>query len=124
MALIPTDPFQDGTEPIVPERHRRCHEDLRHPYVWPVAGERPEPYYGTLKIVSHCPSPDGSCTYVRYADGRYDTIANGFLPDGYGTHHNGPRFMPGDDIRGDISNSEGMDAMNFWFNNSDNGANF
>lgn len=99
-------------------------DDLRHPYNWPCQGERPEPYYGTLKIVAHCPTADHQCTAVRYADGRYDIIANGFLPDGYDAHNNGPRFMPGDDIRGDISNSEGMDAPNFWFNNSDNGANF
>ena len=43
---------------------------------------------------------------------------------GTGGHGNGPRRLDTQDIRGDISNSEGMDAPNLWFNNSDMGQNF
>ena len=102
--------------------------DLLHPNCYPgliTPTERPEPYYGTLKIVNHCPTVDHRATAVQYDDGRYDIIANGFVPDGHDVHNNGPMFAPGDcGIRGDISNSEGMDWPNYVFNNTDNGASF
>ena len=63
---------------------------------------------------------------MQYADGTQGYIANGFIPDVFGVgQHNGPRYSPfSSGARGDISGSEGMDAPNFWFNNSDNGASF
>ena len=62
-------------------------------------------------------------TCINRPSTRY--IANGFIPDGFDMPHNGPRYSPfSSGARGDISGSEGMDAPNFWFNNSDNGASF
>lgn len=64
-------------------------------------------------------------TAVQYADGRYGMIANGYIPDDSGSVvDNGPKCMPWDDVRGNTSMSEGMDVMNYQFNNSDNGATF
>lgn len=89
-----------------------------------IAPPRPEPYYGTLKIVEHHPTEDGRATAVRYADGRYDVLPNAALLEPGTGINNGPLCQPWDDIRGDISNSEGMDFPNFAFNNSDCGATF
>lgn len=89
-----------------------------------IAPPRPEPYYGTLKIVESAPTVDGTGTAVRYADGRYDVIPNACVLEPGTVTHNGPRCQPWDDVRGDISNSEGMDFINFAFNNTDCGASF
>jgi hypothetical protein len=88
------------------------------------APPRPEPYYGTLKIVEARPTDDQRSTAVRYADGRYDVIPNACVLEPGTVTHNGPRCLPWDDVRGDISNSEGMDFINYAFNNSDCGATF
>lgn len=104
------------------------HGDPNHPSHYPGIStplERPEPYYGTLKIVEHSPTADHEMTAVQYADGRYGMIANGYIPDDSGSVvDNGPKCMPWDDVRGNTSMSEGMDVMNYQFNNSDNGATF
>lgn len=85
----------------------------------------PEERYGVAKIVDYIDTPDETGRIVLYADGTGDYIANGFIPDGFDMSHNGPRYSPfSSGARGDISGSEGMDAPNFWFNNSDNGASF
>ena len=85
----------------------------------------PEERYGVAKIVDYIDTPDETGRVVLYADGTRGYIANGFIPDGFDMPHNGPRYSPfSSGARGDISGSEGMDAPNFWFNNSDNGASF
>ena len=85
----------------------------------------PEERYGVAKIVDYIDTPDETGRIVLYADGTRGYIANGFIPYGFDTPHNGPRYSPfSSGARGDISGSEGMDAPNFWFNNSDNGASF
>lgn len=90
--------------------HHHCHAE-------------PEPCYGMPKIVEAVETPCGT-TSVVYADGRTDEIANGYIPSG-DVENNGPKFMPFDDpIRGNNSNSEGMDRPNFAFNNTDMGATF
>ena len=88
------------------------------------APPRPEPYYGTLKIVEAEPTVDGSGTVVRYMDGRYDVLPNCCVLEPGTVTHNGPRCQPWADIRGNVSNSEGMDFINFAFNNTDCGASF
>ena len=85
---------------------------------------RPEPYYGVLKIVAAADTQDHQMTAVRYADGRYDMIPKGYIPDGANIVNNGPRVIPWDETRGNVSDSEGMDCLNYMFNNSDNGASF
>lgn len=97
-----------------------------HPYPPPcIPCCADEERYGVAKIVDYVDTPDGTGRFVQYADGRRGFIANGFVPDGFDLAHNGPRYSPfSSGARGDISGSEGMDAPNFWFNNSDNGVNF
>ena len=95
--------------------------------MWPsplAEPELPEPYWGQHKIVEHRQSPDGKFDIVRNADGRPGVIPHAFVFDGYGFKGNGPSIMDTHDIRGDISNSEGMDAPNIWFNNTDAGQSF
>lgn len=103
------------------------HDDIFHPAHYPgliSQWPRPEPYYGTLKIIRAVPTTDHKMTAVQYADGRYDMIANGYVPEPGTVTNNGPKVLPIDDVRGDISNSEGMDALNYMFNNTDCGATF
>lgn len=116
----------------VPPHHMRfpscaSHPDLLHPFHYPGMAcppPRPEPYYGTLKIVEAAPTTDHEMTAVRYADGRYDMIANGYVMEPGTVTNNGPRCLPWDEDRGNSSNSEGMDCINYEFNNSDCGATF
>lgn len=82
------------------------------------------PMRGPVKIAECRQTPDGKYDLVRFRNGMPGIIPHGHVFDGFGLHNNGPRFMDTHDIRGDISNSEGMDAPNLWFNNSDSGANF
>jgi len=89
-----------------------------------ISSPRQEPYFGTLKIINAVPVKHNQMTYVKYSDGRYDLIANGYIPDNKYITNNGPKCVPCDDIRGNITNSEGMDVLNFQFNNSDTGATF
>lgn len=97
----------------------------RPPFHPPLPCPPPEERYGVAKIVDYIDTPDETGRIVLYADGTRGYIANGFIPDGFDTTHNGPRYSPfSSGARGDISGSEGMDAPNFWFNNSDNGASF
>lgn len=101
--------------------------DPNHPAHYPGAMTplgRPEPYYGILKIRAAAPTTDHQMTAVQYADGRYDMIPNCHVFEEGTVKENGPRCMPWDDIRGNTSNSEGMDCPNYMFNNSDNGASF
>lgn len=101
----------------------------RPPFCHPLPCFPPEERYeryGVAKIVDYVDTPDQTGRIVQYADGTQGYIANGFIPDVFGVgQHNGPRYSPfSSGARGDISGSEGMDAPNFWFNNSDNGASF
>lgn len=97
----------------------------RPPFHPPFPCPPPEERYGVAKIVDYIDTPDETGRIVLYADGTRGYIANGFIPDGFDMSHNGPRYSPfSSGARGDISGSEGMDAPNFWFNNSDNGASF
>lgn len=82
------------------------------------------PARGPLKIVSARETPDGKFDMVRFQNGMPGLIPHGYVFDGYGLRGNGPRYLDTHDIRGEISNSEGMDAPNLWFNNSDCGQNF
>lgn len=82
------------------------------------------PTRGPIKIVECRESPDGQFDLVRFKNGTRGMIPHGYLFDGFGVKGNGPRLLDTHDIRGDISNSEGMDAPNIWFNNSDCGQNF
>lgn len=103
------------------------HPDLRHPSHYPGMAcppPRPEPHFGTLKIVEATPTTDHEMTAVRYADGRYDMIPNGYVMEPGTVTNNGPRCLPWDEERGNTSNSEGMDFINREFNNSDCGVNF
>lgn len=79
--------------------------------------------HGIRKFAEVHDTPDHMFQAVRYRDGGTGLIAHGHIPGGHVTN-NGPIFMPGNDSHGEISNSEGMDAPNFWFNNSDCGQNF
>lgn len=97
----------------------------RTPFHPPFPCPPPEERYGVAKIVDYIDTPDETGRIVLYADGTRGYIANGFIPDGFDMPHNGPRYSPfSSGARGDIAGSEGMDAPNFWFNNSDNGASF
>lgn len=78
---------------------------------------------GIKKIVEYTHTPDGGARIVKYADGLMDVIANGYTPVG-NPRHNGPRCWHHEDIRGDISDSEGLDTINFQFNTSDGGSTF
>ena len=82
------------------------------------------PLRGPVKIVESRETPDGKFDMVRFRNGMPGLIPHGYVFDGYGFKGNGPRVMDTHDIRGDISNSEGMDVPNIWFNNSDCGQNF
>lgn len=82
------------------------------------------PLRGPVKVESWRTSPDGRYDMVRFRGGMPGMIPHGYVFDGYGFRGNGPRVLDTHDIRGDISNSEGMDAPNLWFNNSDCGQNF
>ncbi len=87
--------------------------------------EPPIEYYGVAKIVDYVDTPDETGRMVVYADGRRGFIPNGFVPDDFEGRYNGPRYsMFSSGARGNIAGSEGMDAPNFWFNNTDNGASF
>lgn len=112
-------PFQFRPPVMVPG-------DPNHPSHYPgliTPTERPEPYYGMPKVISAHETTDHQMMAVQYDDGRYEMIPNGYVLGGHVTN-NGPAVVPWDDIRGNISNSEGMDAPNFIFNNTDNGASF
>lgn len=82
------------------------------------------PLRGPVKVRDWRFSPDGKYDLVHFRNGMPGIIPHGYVFDGYGFRGNGPRFLDTHDIRGDISNSEGMDAPNLWFNNSDCGQNF
>jgi len=82
------------------------------------------PMRGPVKIRDWKYSPDGKFDLVHFQNGMPGAIPHGYVFDGFGMHGNGPRRLDTQDIRGDISNSEGMDAPNLWFNNSDMGQNF
>lgn len=82
------------------------------------------PLRGPVKIDECRETPDGRYDMVRFRNGCRGIIPHGYVFDGFGFKGNGPRYLDTHDIRGDISNSEGMDAPNLWFNNSDSGANF
>lgn len=114
--------FPDFPAPPVPPSPCCCPFGL--PLAPPEPPELPEPYYGQRRIVARRETPDERFDMVRFADGRPWVVPHGYVFDGYGMRHNGPRTMDTHDIRGDISNSEGMDAPNLWFNNSDCGQNF
>ena len=110
-----------------PEGNCMPRPDLLHPrhypgMMWPLP--RPEPYYGTLKIVEHTQTTDHEMTAVRYHDGRYDMIATGHVMEPHTVHNNGPERIPYSDDRGNSTNSEGMDIVNYAFNNTDCGASF
>lgn len=84
----------------------------------------PPHHVGPAKFRDWRISPDGKFDLVHFRNGMPAAIPHGYVFDGYGMKNNGPRRMDTHDIRGDISNSEGMDAPNIWFNNSDCGQNF
>lgn len=79
--------------------------------------------HGIRKFAEVADTPDHTMQAIRYADGTTGLIAHGHIPGGH-VSNNGPVFMPGNDSHGEISNSEGMDAPNYWFNNSDCGQSF
>lgn len=106
--------------------HAPC-GDILHPSHYPALMsniERPEPYYGLVKIVEEHPTVDGQCMATRYADGRYAMVPRGYVLEPGTVTNNGPACMPWDEIRGNISDSEGMDCPNYMFNNTDCGASF
>lgn len=116
-------------DPFCDVKSRRCARqgDPNHPSHYPgliQTEERPEPYYGPLKIISAVPTTDNEMISVQYSDGRYDMIALGYMPDDTNVSVNGPKCMPWDDIRGSECGSEGMDSINYEFNNNDIGATF
>jgi len=92
------------------------------PFLPPGAYEE-EINFGVKKFVEVHSTPDHAFEAVKLADGTNRLIAHAHCPGGH-CHNNGPLFMPGNDAHGEISNSEGMDAPNYWFNNSDCGQNF
>lgn len=112
-----------------PLHHEPMHAppgDPNHPAHYPgliTPIERPEPHIGMPKIRFSAETTDHQMTAVQYTDGRYEMIPNGYVVGGHVTH-NGPAVIPWDDIRGNISDSEGMDCLNYAFNNTDNGASF
>lgn len=85
--------------------------------------DKPEFAMGSHRIVHSVDTPDHSETIVEYSDGRFDIIAHGYVPFG-DPKGNGPKCGHSHDIRGNISDSEGLDTVNFQFNTSDAGSNF
>jgi hypothetical protein len=89
----------------------------------PPPPDNPEINIQTKRIVASAPSEHHDATIVEFANGHFDVIANGYVPVG-GGRNNGPKCWHAQDIRGDISDSEGLDTVNFQFNTSDAGSNF
>lgn len=89
----------------------------------PPPPDPPEIALHPKRIVAAVPTEQHDATIVEYSNGHFDVIANGYVPVG-GGRNNGPKCWPSHDIRGDISDSEGLDTVNFQFNTSDAGASF
>ena len=107
----------------VPNPYQDIMSPAAMPPVPPGAYEE-ELSYGVKKFVEVHETPDRAYEAVRLADGTTRLVPHAHCPGGHAGDHNGPMFMPGNDAYGEISSSEGMDAPNFWFNNSDCGQNF
>lgn len=89
----------------------------------PPPPDKPEIALHPKRIVAAVPTENHEAAIVQYSDGQFDVIANGYVPIG-GGRNNGPKCGHIHDIRGNISDSEGLDTVNFQFNTSDAGSSF
>lgn len=133
-------PVCGGMEPIMPGQHPQHPHCGCHPKpIWPnpigpmppipprplppPPPDPPEISFHPKRIVAAAPTEQHDGTIVEYSNGHVDVIANGYVPVG-GGRNNGPKCWHVQDIRGDISDSEGLDTVNFQFNTSDAGSSF
>ena len=89
----------------------------------PPPPDPPEIALHPKRIVAAAPTEHHDAAIVDYSNGPFDVIANGYVPVG-GGRNNGQKCWHVQDIRGDISDSEGLDTVNFQFNTSDAGSSF
>lgn len=123
--------------PMPPHPHHDC--GCHHRPIWPnpigpmppipprplppPPPDKPEIALHPRRIVASVPTEHHEASIVEYSNGHFDVIANGYVPVG-GGRNNGPKCWHAQDIRGNISDSEGLDTVNFQFNTSDAGSSF
>lgn len=120
--FVPPPPCGCSSRPIYPNPIGQ-HPGIPSMPVIPPPPDPPEFGKNPLTIINAVPDETHFTTIVKYADGRYDVIPNGYVPVGADIN-NGPKCWHADDVRGNISDSEGLDTVNFQFNTSDAGSNF